>query len=165
MGSQMLLLPNQRLGIFFAVNTRDIGPVTTQHMGFQRAFFDHYFPRQQPGTLSRLPISPGGLTAMSACIGERVTRLPLRIKLATSSVASPTGSALQAMARSSCPWKASSCALLKWSLYFRQIDGSSSLVFFEDDQGRITRFYTDFAPQYSAKGRHGMNCVPSTCHW
>ena len=50
------------------------------------------------------------------------------------------------MARSSCPWKASSCAL-----YFRQIDGSSSLVFFEDDQGRITRFYTDFAPQYSAK--------------
>ena len=36
-------------------------------------------------------------------------------------------------------------------LYFRQIDGSSSLVFFEDDQGRITRFYTDFAPQYSAK--------------
>jgi hypothetical protein len=35
--------------------------------------------------------------------------------------------------------------------YFRQIDGSSSLVFFEDDQGRITRFYTDFVPQYSAK--------------
>ena len=35
--------------------------------------------------------------------------------------------------------------------YFRQIDGSSALVFFEDDQGRITRFYTDFAPQYSAK--------------
>ena len=44
MGSQMLLLPDQRLGIFFAVNTRDIGPLTIQHAGFQRAFFDHYFP-------------------------------------------------------------------------------------------------------------------------
>ena len=36
-------------------------------------------------------------------------------------------------------------------LYFRQIDGSSSLVFFENDGGRITRFYTDFVPQYSAR--------------
>jgi hypothetical protein len=44
MGSQILLLPEQRMGIFFAVNTLDSGPLTTQHMGFQRAFFDHYFP-------------------------------------------------------------------------------------------------------------------------
>lgn len=36
-------------------------------------------------------------------------------------------------------------------LYFRQIDRSSSLVFFKDDHGGITRFYSDFVPQYSAK--------------
>jgi hypothetical protein len=46
MNSQLLLLPDQHLGIFVVYNSlgaRD-GGLTTQHMGFQRAFFDHYYP-------------------------------------------------------------------------------------------------------------------------
>jgi hypothetical protein len=35
--------------------------------------------------------------------------------------------------------------------YFRQVDGPYSLVFFKDNQSRITGFYTDFAPQYAAQ--------------
>jgi hypothetical protein len=35
-------------------------------------------------------------------------------------------------------------------LYFRQVGGPFSLVFFEDEQGRIDSYYTDLAPQYAA---------------
>jgi hypothetical protein len=109
-------------------------------------------PRQQAGTLSLPPISPGGLTAMSAYIGERVTRLPLPIKVGdlfgafTYTVSAPGDGTLTVSMEG---------FQLRFvevePLYFRQINGSSSLVFFEDDQGRVTRFYTDFVPQYSAK--------------
>jgi CubicO group peptidase (beta-lactamase class C family) len=44
MHSLLLLLPDQNLGVFIAYNTLDIGSLTTQHLGFQRAFFDHYYP-------------------------------------------------------------------------------------------------------------------------
>jgi hypothetical protein len=33
-------------------------------------------------------------------------------------------------------------------LYFRQVDGPFSMVFREDDQGRITYMFTDFVPHY-----------------
>ena len=33
-------------------------------------------------------------------------------------------------------------------LYFRQVDGSFSMVFREDDQGRITYMFTDIVPHY-----------------
>jgi hypothetical protein len=36
-------------------------------------------------------------------------------------------------------------------LYFRQVDGPFSLLFIEDDRGRITQMYTDLQPQYAAK--------------
>jgi hypothetical protein len=35
-------------------------------------------------------------------------------------------------------------------LYFRQVDGPFSLLFAENDQGRITQLYTDLQPQYAA---------------
>jgi hypothetical protein len=35
-------------------------------------------------------------------------------------------------------------------LYFRQVDGPFSLVFREDDRGRITYMFTDLMPQYAA---------------
>ena len=43
MRSELLLLPDQNLGVFVSYNT-DIGILTKQHFGFQRAFFDHYYP-------------------------------------------------------------------------------------------------------------------------
>ena len=40
----LLLLPNQNLGVFVAYNSEGGGDLTNQHLGFQRAFFDHYYP-------------------------------------------------------------------------------------------------------------------------
>jgi CubicO group peptidase (beta-lactamase class C family) len=43
MRSELLLLPDQNLGVFVTYNS-DINILTRQHFGFQRAFFDHYYP-------------------------------------------------------------------------------------------------------------------------
>ncbi|HSG15087.1 MAG TPA: serine hydrolase domain-containing protein, partial [Anaerolineae bacterium] len=40
----LLLLPDQNLGVYVVYNSRESGGLTNQHVGFQRAFFDHYFP-------------------------------------------------------------------------------------------------------------------------
>ena len=44
MHSLLLLLPDQNLGVFVAYDTEGGGELTNQHVGFQRAFFDHYYP-------------------------------------------------------------------------------------------------------------------------
>jgi CubicO group peptidase (beta-lactamase class C family) len=40
----LLLLPDQNLGVFVAYNSEGGSDLTNQHLGFQRAFFDHYYP-------------------------------------------------------------------------------------------------------------------------
>src|ERR687889_201462 len=40
----LLLLPDQNLGVFVAYNSQGGDGLTRQHLGFQRAFFDHYYP-------------------------------------------------------------------------------------------------------------------------
>ena len=40
----LLLLPDQNLGVFVAYNSQGGDDLTRQHLGFQRAFFDHYYP-------------------------------------------------------------------------------------------------------------------------
>src|SRR5918993_3013610 len=44
MSSLLLLLPEQNLGVFVAYNSEGGRDLTNQHTGFQRAFFDHYYP-------------------------------------------------------------------------------------------------------------------------
>src|SRR5215216_1622028 len=44
MYSLLLLLPEQNLGVYVAYNSEGGGDLTNQHLGFQRAFFDHYYP-------------------------------------------------------------------------------------------------------------------------
>jgi CubicO group peptidase (beta-lactamase class C family) len=152
MGSQILLLPDQRLGIFFAVNTRDIGPLTTQHVGFQRAFFDHYFPAPAAGHIEP-PADFAGRADRYVGLYRRTSYPPSTPdKVAdlfgafTYTVSAPgDGTLIVSMEGFKLRF------VEVEPLYFRQIDGSSSLVFFENDGGRITRFYTDFVPQYSAK--------------
>ena len=51
----LLLLPNQNLGVFVAYNSEGGGDLTNQHLGFQRAFFDHYYPAPPVE-----PIQPAG---------------------------------------------------------------------------------------------------------
>lgn len=42
--SLLLLLPDQNLGVFVVYNSEGGSDLTLQHLGFQRAFFDHYYP-------------------------------------------------------------------------------------------------------------------------
>src|SRR5215218_541369 len=42
--SLLLLLPDQNLGVFVVYNSEGGSDLTPQHLGFQRAFFDHYYP-------------------------------------------------------------------------------------------------------------------------
>ncbi len=151
MRSQLLLLPDQDLGIFFAFNTRDTGGLTTQHTGFQRAFFDHYFPAPAVE-----PVTP------PADFAERAPRFVGLYRLASYPAATPDKVAQLFggfVVEISAPGDGTlvlPMAGLQWRfaevepLYFRQVDGPFSLIFTEDDQGRITQFYTDIQPQYAA---------------
>jgi CubicO group peptidase (beta-lactamase class C family) len=152
MGSQILLLPDQHLGIFFAVNTRDIGPLTTQHTGFQRAFYDHYFPAPAAEHIE----PPADFTGRA----DRYVGMYRRTSYPPSTP-DKVGDLFGAFTYTvSAPGDGTLIVSLEGfklrfvevePLYFRHIDGTSSLVFFENDQGSITRFYTDFTPQYSAE--------------
>jgi hypothetical protein len=152
MGSQILLLPDQHLGIFFAVNTLDIGPLTTQHEGFQRAFFDHYFAAPAAGHIEP-PADFAGRADRYVGLYRRTSYPPSTpdkvadLFGAFSYTVSAPGDGTLLVSLEGFQLRFVEVA----PLYFRQIDGSSSLVFFENDHGRITRFYTDFVPQYSAK--------------
>ncbi|HLA06305.1 MAG TPA: serine hydrolase domain-containing protein, partial [Anaerolineales bacterium] len=44
MYSQFLLLPDQHLGVFVIYNSAGAAGLDFQHYGFQRPFFDHYYP-------------------------------------------------------------------------------------------------------------------------
>jgi hypothetical protein len=152
MGSQMLLLPDQRLGIFFAVNTQDIGPLTTQHFGFQRAFFDHYFPPpvakhvEPPADFTERADRYVGLYRRTSYPPSTPDKVADLFGAYTYTISAPGDGTL------SVSMEGFKLRFVEVEpLYFRQLDGSSSLIFFENDKGRITRFYTDFAPQYSAE--------------
>lgn len=151
MHSQLLLLPDQHLGLFVTYNSAGAGGLTTQHTGFQRAFFDHYYPA--PGVE---PIQP------PADFAERAGRFVGVYRVASSphttlikivelfggyrvEISEPGDGTLVLGVEGLDPR-----FVEMEPLYFRQVDGPFAMVFREDDRGRITQMYTDFMPQYAA---------------
>jgi CubicO group peptidase (beta-lactamase class C family) len=149
MEGQLLLLPEHNLGIYWVSNTGGVGDLATQHTGFQKAFFDHYFP-----VAAAEPLQP------PADFAERAGRFVGFYRLA-----SYPASTADKIARVFGPVQVSDSgdgALLLSThglelrfvevgpLYFRQVDGPFALVFREDDRGRITYLFTDLQPQYGA---------------
>jgi CubicO group peptidase (beta-lactamase class C family) len=150
MNSVLLLLPDQNLGVFVAVNG-DAGELTTQHFGFQRAFFDHYYPASAAASLQP-----------PADFAERAGRFVGSYRFASF----PTTTAIKIMGlmgvytvEISDPGDGT--LLLDYlgikllfvevePLYFRQVDGPFSIIFRQDDRGRITQMYTDLIPQFAA---------------
>lgn len=150
MASQLMLLPDQHLGIYVSYNSlgaRD-GGLVDQHIGFQRAFFDHYYPApavtpmqpqadfiEQAGrfmgfyrdanshstTPERAQYLFGSLEIRDAGDGTLVVPMGEGIKLRFVEVE---------------------------PLYFRQVDGPYSMLFREDDQGNIVYMFTDIIPQW-----------------
>jgi CubicO group peptidase (beta-lactamase class C family) len=149
MASELLLLPDQHLGVFVTYNSleaRDAG-LNDQHIGFQRAFFDHYYPAPVVE-----PIQP------PANFAERAERFTGFYREANSHSTTPEkvinlfgalevrnpgdGTLLIPMAGLELRF------VEVEPLYFRQVDGSFSLVFREDKSGNITHMFTDIMPQY-----------------
>lgn len=152
MVSQLLLLPDQHLGVFVAYNSLGAreGGLVFQHFGFQRAFFDHYYPApavapiQPPADFAQRAERFTGLYKSAnnhSTTPEKVARLfgesTIEIRDAgDGTLVIPMGEGLGIRFVEVEP------------LYFRQVDGSLSIFFREDDQGRITYMFTDIVPHY-----------------
>jgi len=146
MQSLLLLLPDQNLGVFVAYNSLGANGLTRQHFGFQRAFFDHYYPA--PALESIQP---------PADFAERADRFVGAYKWTMSSyttlekylalvgptvyVENPSDGTLL-LSTPYGDWR----AVEEEPLYFRQVDGPYHFVFREDDQGRIAYLFTDYTP-------------------
>jgi CubicO group peptidase (beta-lactamase class C family) len=169
MHSALLLLPDQNLGVFVTYNSEGARRVANQHTGFQRAFFDHYYPASAVE-----PIQP------PADFAERAGRF-------VGSYRSTDGSGTTAFKfvglmeayEISDPGDGTllfTTPFGEWRfvevepLYFRQVDGPVGIAFREDDRGRITHLFFDRFPQmafekldwYETRGFHmalALGCV------
>ena len=150
MASQLLLLPDQHLGVFVVYNSLGAsdGGLTTQHIGFQRAFFDHYYP-----TPTVTPLQP------RADFAEQAERFADFYREANNHSTTPERAqylfgALQVINPGDgtllIPMEGLELRFVEVEpLYFHQVDGPFSLVFREDDKGHITYMFTDIMPQYA----------------
>ena len=148
----LLLLPDERVGVFVSYNSEGGGALTNQHLGFQRAFFDHYYPaaavdppqpaadRERAGRF----VGSYRLTRSSYTTFEKVSGL-----VATVQIKDAGDGALLF----STPWG-------EWRhvqvepLYYRQVDGPFSIAFREDGQGRISYMYADLTPMFAFEKLH-----------
>jgi hypothetical protein len=147
--SLLLLLPDQNLGVFVVYNSEGGGDLINQHLGFQRAFFDHYYPAAAVD-----PIQPPADFAERAARFEgsyRMTRgsytnLEKVIGLFGAVEISDSGDGALLF---STPWGEWRFVEVEPGFYFRQADGPFALVFREDDRGRITHVVTDITPMFA----------------
>ena len=152
MESQLLLLPDQHLGVFVAYNSlgSKAGALVFQHNGFQRAFFDHYYPApavtplqprkgfaEQAGRFTGLYTSASNHSTTPEKVARLFGEFTIEIRNAgDGTLALPMGEGREMRFVEVEP------------LYYRQVDGSFSIVFREDDRGRITHMFFDLIPHY-----------------
>lgn len=144
MNSLLLLVPDQNLGVFVTYNSAGGGGLNLPHTGFQRAFYDHYYP-----VSAGAPVQPqAGLDKrMDRFVGSyRQTSFPYTsfMKVAalfggmTAEIRDSGDGALLVN------YGGDEMRLVQMEpLYFRQVGGMYAIVFREDDQGRITRMFLD----------------------
>src|SRR5215203_2164545 len=152
--SLLLLLPDQNLGVFVAYNSEGGGELTNQHLGFQRAFFDHYYPapaveRVQPpadfaeraGRFEGTYRITGGTPGTSYTTLEKFGGI---FGMGTVEISDPGDGTLLLTT----PWRDWRFVEAK-ALYFRQVNAQFHILFREDDQGRITHMFTDITPMFA----------------
>ncbi|HEX6033447.1 MAG TPA: serine hydrolase domain-containing protein [Anaerolineales bacterium] len=151
--SQLLLLPDQHLGVYVVYNSLGAryGGLTPHHGGCQRAFFDHYYPApavapiQPPADFAQRAGRFAGFyksASNHSTTPEKVARLfgefTLEIRDAgDGTLVIPMGEGREMRFVEVEP------------LYFRQVDGPFLMFFREDDQGNIVYMFTDFVPEYA----------------
>ncbi len=146
--SMLMLLPERHIGIFVVYDGGGGGALTLQHLGFQRAFFDHYYPA--PAAQAVRPpkdfaaragrfVGTYRVTAGSYTTLEKI----LVLMGSTIAVANPGDGTLLLET----PWG-------NWPfvevtpLFFRSADGAFSIVFRQDVGGRITHVFTSITPMF-----------------
>lgn len=147
MHSLLLLLPDQNLGVFVVYNSAGGTELTAQHLGFQRAFFDHYYaapavaPIQPPADFAER--APRFVGSYRWLMGSRTTLMKI-VGLFGTVKLSDVGDGTLLLATPYGEWRVVEVE----PLYFRSVDDSFSLIFREDDRGRITYMYADNMPQF-----------------
>ena len=144
MNGLLLLLPERNLGVYVVYNSAGGANVADPHLGFQRAFFDHYYP----GTAAALVQAAAGLDKQLGRFegNYRETAFPYTsfMKVAalfggmTAQIRDSGDGALLVNVRGD-----ELRFVQTEPLYFRQVDGMFTILFREDAQGRITRMFID----------------------
>lgn len=145
----LLLLPDRNLGVFVVYNSEGGADLVLQHLGFQRAFFDHYYPSP--------PVEP---VQPPAGFAERAGRFEGSYRLSRSSYTTfeKVAGLLSPAAAISDPGDGTLLLATPWGdwrlievepLYFRMVDDAFGFTFREDDRGRITHMFTDLTPMYA----------------
>jgi CubicO group peptidase (beta-lactamase class C family) len=145
MQSQLFLLPDQQLGIFVTYNSLGAAELTPQHLGFQRAFFDHYYP----AVVERIHPPADFAERADRFAGDYRWTLTSDTTLEkfmalfgpTISVRNP-GDGTLLLGAPYGDWR----IVEEEPFYFRQVDGPFHFSFREDVQGRITYLFTDYTP-------------------
>jgi hypothetical protein len=146
----LLLMPEQNLGVFVAYNSDSAWNLVLQHLGFQRAFFDHYYPVSIVEGIQPL-----------ADFANRAGRFEGTYQLNRMAYTT-LEKFLEFTGGSTVEVSASSDGTLLWTtpwgewrfvevepLYFRMVDANVSIAFREDDRGRITHLFSDLTPMYT----------------
>jgi len=150
MASQLLLLPDQHLGIFLVYNSLEAraSGLTTQHVGFQRAFFDHYYPAP-----AITPLQP------HADFADQTERFTGFYRDANSHSTTPE-KAMYLFGALEIRNTGDGMLIVPMGeglefrfvevepLYFRQVDGPYSMFFREDKKANIVYMFTDILPQW-----------------
>lgn len=145
----LLLLPDQNLGVYVAYNHENSGMLTTQHTGFQRAFYDHYYPVPEIEPIQP-PVDFAGRVGRFTG-SYRITERPYTTFEKIGNLISPPieindpGDGTLLLSDHGVAMRLVEVE----PLYFRQTDGPLGVVFREDDRGRITHVFADAAPQYA----------------
>jgi len=150
----LLLLPDQNLGVFVAYNSEGGSDLTNQHLGFQRAFFDHYYPApavkpiQPPANFAeRAGRFEGSYRITGGTPGTSYTTLEkVGVLFGMSTVKiSDSGDGTLLFTNQWGKWRFVEAA----PLYFRQVDGPFHILFRENAQGRVTLMFTDYTPMFA----------------
>jgi CubicO group peptidase (beta-lactamase class C family) len=145
----LFLLPDQNLGVFVVYNSTGGGALTSQHLGFQRAFFDHYYPApavepiQPPADFEERADRFVGAYRWTWHSYTTLEKYTTQLFGYTINVENPGDGTLLLVA----PWGEMSF-VEEEPLCFRMVDGLFHISFREDDQGHVAYLFTDFTPQF-----------------
>ena len=159
MQSTLFLLPDQNLGVFVTYNSAGASGLTDQHRGFQRAFFDHYYPA--PAVERIQPPADFAQRADQFVGAYRWTRHSYTTLEKYSALFAPTltvenpgdGTLLVKT-----PWD-DLTIVEEAPLLFRQVDGPFKIAFRQGERGRITYMFTDLTPQFAFEKVHWYETV------